>query len=209
MKNAHWLLPGSRLVFRALALVGLLFALICATPFTGWWTRAVAGPWDNSTCHVLVVPAGSHLSNDILGYSSYWRAVYAVLAWRRQRYEEVLLSGGGSPVPAAEAMRNFLIASGVPRQSIRVETESTSTRENALNSARMLSGRQGCVTLLTSDFHMFRAYRSFRKAGLDVRPTPIPDAAKSASRWHTRWSAFLLLAEETAKILYYGVRGWI
>ena len=208
--KARWLIPGFRWLRTIFASVGFLFLFISLTPVTSWWARALAGRWSKSRCEVLVVPGGSELGDGILGYSSYWRAVYAVQAFRWWHFQLVLLSGGGPPhARVAESMRDFLVASGVPPETIRVEIRSTSTRQNAVNCARMLAGRKGCVTLLTSDFHMFRAYRSFRKAGLDVRPTPIPDAAKSADRWYTRWDACLVLYRETAKILYYRARGWI
>ena len=63
--------------------------------------------------------------------------------------------------------------------------------------------------LLTSDYHMFRAHRAFKKAGLEVLPKPFPDARKRASEWTGRWPAFLDLVEETLKIGYYYARGWI
>ncbi len=204
------LLGGFQYVSRGFALLGVLLLLISVTPLTAWWARALAGHWDDSSCPVLLVPTGSYLENGILGYSSYWRAVYAVMAYRQSHYEEILISGGGTmSVTPAESMRDFLLASGVPDGVIRLETQSTNTKENAELSARLLAGHDGCVTLLTSDFHMFRAYRLFRRAGLDVRPNPIPDAGKRAARWYTRLDAFLLLCEETVKILYYGARGWI
>ena len=56
---------------------------------------------------------------------------------------------------------------------------------------------------------MYRAYRTFRKPGLDVVPVPFPDAIKRGLFWQGRWPAFLDLVVESAKILYYRVRGWI
>ena len=63
--------------------------------------------------------------------------------------------------------------------------------------------------LLTSDFHMYRAQRTFKKAGLDVLPRPFPDVRKRATSLLGRWEAFLDLTYETAKIVGYYVRGWI
>jgi uncharacterized SAM-binding protein YcdF (DUF218 family) len=63
--------------------------------------------------------------------------------------------------------------------------------------------------LLTSDYHMFRAFRAFQKAGLNVLSRPIPDARKRAARWLYRWWVFLDLSSETMKIVYYRARGWI
>ena len=62
--------------------------------------------------------------------------------------------------------------------------------------------------LLTSDYHMFRARRAFRKAGLEVEPRPFPDADKRLNNWRARWQVVLDLGVETVKIVYYRVRGW-
>ena len=62
---------------------------------------------------------------------------------------------------------------------------------------------------MTSDSHMFRAYRAFRKAGMQVEPRPFPDAGKRNSRWLNRWGVFLDLCTEMEKSVYYLARGWI
>src|SRR5258706_50058 len=93
--------------------------------------------------------------------------------------------------------------------AIRVEPGSHSTHEHALFSKALIEAAPGRKVLLTSDYHMFRAYRVFRKAGIDVEPRPLPDAAKQIDSWQTRWSVFVNLCAETAKIGYYFVRGWI
>ena len=106
-------------------------------------------------------------------------------------------------------MRRPSIAEGVPAEILVTEEASQSTHENALNTARLLAGDNASKVLLTSDYHMFRAVRAFRKAGMNVLPQPIPDARKRATRWLPRWPAFLDEAAESAKIVYYFVRGWI
>jgi uncharacterized SAM-binding protein YcdF (DUF218 family) len=97
----------------------------------------------------------------------------------------------------------------VPGGAIAVETESSSTRENALRTAELLRGETGRSVLLTSDFHMYRAYRCFRRAGLDVVAWPVPDALKRSTRWYRRWTAFVDLSAETAKVGYYWWKGWL
>jgi len=97
----------------------------------------------------------------------------------------------------------------VPAQAIQIETQSRSTRENALYVKALLAGVPGRKVLLTSDYHMFRAHRAFKKAGLEVVPRPYPDAGKRASGWTGRWPAFLDLVRETIKIGYYYAHGWI
>jgi len=106
---------------------------------------------------------------------------------------------------AAAAAREMLVAA----DAIHLETKSRSTRENALYSAPLLETLPGRKVLLTSDFHVFRARRSFARAGIDVSVQPVPDVLKRSNRWLSRWSCFVELAEETVKIGYYWARGWI
>jgi len=123
----------------------------------------------------------------------------------------MVISGGSTTSGPAVAglMKSFVACLGVPEASIRIETASTSTRENALNTARLLEHVPGRKVLLTSDYHAYRAYHSFRKAGLDVVPSPFPDALKSVGVWRRRWPAFIELCIEIGKIGYYKARGWI
>jgi uncharacterized SAM-binding protein YcdF (DUF218 family) len=180
------------------------------TPLDYWWATWLAGPWNGPSGDVLIVLGGSVLDDGTIGGSTYWRAVYAVRAWREGRFKAIVLSGGGPPGgSAAEAMRDFIVAQGVPRESIWLESRSQSTRENAVFAKPILDGMPGRKVLLTSDFHMYRAQRAFKKVGLDVVPRPFPDVRKRAQKPLGRWEAFLDLAQETAKIADYYVRGWI
>ena len=193
---------------RGLAAAGFLFLMISFTPLTTWWAGMLARPWEDPRGDVLIVLGGDRV-DDMIGYSSYWRSVYAVWAYREGGFRRVVLSGGPGGAAVAGAMRDFLAASGVPSEAIAVETESTSTRENALRTAELLRAETGRSVLLTSDFHMYRAYRCFRRAGLDVVAVPVPDALKRSTRWYRRWTAFVDLAAETAKVGYYWWRGWL
>ena len=199
-----------RSVRGGLAALGLLLLLVTFTPLDIWWATRLAGPWNDPKGDVLIVLGGSVLDDGTMGESSYWRAVYAVRAWREAGFKAIVVSGGGPPGGSvAEAMRDFLVAQGVPRESIWLETRSQSTRENALFARTILNETPGRKVLLTSDFHMYRARRAFQKAGLDVLPRPFPDVRKRAQSPLGRWEAFLDLGEETAKIVDYYLRGWI
>lgn len=189
--------------------LGVLLTIVTATPLDSWWGRALAGSWDDSRGDVLIVLGGSSTNDGVIGENSYWRSVYAVTAYREGGFNQIILAGGGrAGTPIAVSMGTFLESQGVPRKFILLETRSTSTRENALYTKTLLSRSTGHV-LLTSDFHMFRARRTFQKVGLDVLPRPIPDVLKRGSTWKGRWPAFLDLSTETIKIAYYYARGWI
>lgn len=193
-----------RHVRAALAVLGLLLLTVTFTPLVNWWTRVLAGPWHAPQGDILIVLA-SDGGGPMVGEYSYWRSVYAVHAWRGGTFRQAVLSGRG----AVQAMRDFLVCQGVPASSILLEDQSNSTRQNALATARLLAASPGRKVLLTSDYHMFRAHRAFRKAGLEVLPSPFPDAGKRSTSFARRWNVFLDLATESAKILYYFTRAWI
>ena len=102
-----------------------------------------------------------------------------------------------------------MIAEGIPRNVITAEWRSTSTRENAINTARLIRSMSSNKVLLTSDFHMFRAQRAFRKLGIEVTPMAVPDVLHSTEHWNGRFSAFEIMLVESVKIVYYALRGWI
>jgi uncharacterized SAM-binding protein YcdF (DUF218 family) len=89
------------------------------------------------------------------------------------------------------------------------EWRSTSTRENGIETARLIQGMPGEKVLLTSDFHMYRALRVFRKLGIEVTPMAVPDVLQAAEHWDGRFPAFETLLVESAKIVYYSLRGWM
>ena len=188
-----------------LAFVGAWYLLITFTPIVSWWARALAGPWPDAKGAVLIV-LGSDTQFGIVGEASYWRAFYAARLIHEGGWQEVVVSGGAG---VGEAIRDLLVYQGVPREAVRVEAKSGSTRENASFTAELLAGDRRKKVLLTSDYHMFRAIRAFRKAGLAVEPQPIPHVLKRATSWTLRAGLFFELAVETVKIVYYGMKGWI
>lgn len=199
-----------RLIRLGLTALGALVFLVTMTPCTSWWAQRMAGPVYASGGEVLIVLAGSTVDDQYLGESSYWRCIYTVLAWRQGQFSRILISGKASAgTPAAVLMRHFLVAHGIDATSIIVESESTSTRENARRSAHLLAGMTGRKVLLTSDYHIPRALAVFRREGLEVEPLPAPDASKRGSHWRGRWPAFLDLCVESGSWLWYRLRGWI
>ncbi len=195
---------------RIFAGLGLCLAVVTLLPIDRLWLQATSGPWNDPKGDILVVLGGDSLP-DMIGLSSYWRSVYAARIWREGGFSQIVVSGGQAGVGAviAEQMREFLVFRGVPASVVLLETQSRSTRENAVYAAKLLSGMPGRKVLLTSDYHMFRAYRAFRKAGVQIEPRPFPDAAKRIEGWRHRWDVFLELSTEGAKSIYYYGRGWI
>ena len=209
MNLAFWLKRFSRALYFGLASVGSVVLLVTFSPLVSWWGTLLAGSWTDAKGDVLIVLGGPPLSDGVMGYRSYLRSEYASWAYR-DGFHQIILSGGGSPIPIAAAMKDFLLCHGVPADVMRLEMRSSSTRENALYTKALLAGTSvGRLVLLTSDYHMFRAKRAFDKVGIHVLPRPIPDVRKRVTGFASRWGAFINLLEESSKIGYYWTRGWI
>lgn len=200
--------PGLR---AAAAITGLLLIVVTALPAPVWLGAWLAGPWDDARGgETLIVLTGSSLENGVLGDSSYWRSVYAVLFWREAKYKAIWITGHGpEPDGAAALMRRFLIGHGVPGEIIHLDPSSENTRASAQSMAKLLAGDTTRKVLLTSDYHMYRSRRLFAREGMAVAALPIPDAQKRGGRAWTRWQAFLDVCEELAKIAWYGARGML
>jgi uncharacterized SAM-binding protein YcdF (DUF218 family) len=184
--------------------------LVTVTPFTTWWAQRMAGPVYATGGDVLIVLSGSMVDDQYLGESSYWRCVYAALAWRQGHFQKILITGKASEkTPAAELMRTFLLTHGIPADAIVTEPASRNTRESAQRCAPLLAAMPGRKVLLTSDYHMPRALAVFHHEGIAVEPLPAPDAGKRSSRWQGRWPAFLDLCNESAGWAWYRLNGWL
>jgi len=186
------------------AVLGLTVLLATFSPFVAWYARRLAGPWTDPRGDILIVVSGASLS-EFPDENTVLRCLYAVLAWRQGGFRKIVVSG----YRTSTHMRSLLIAEGVPPEVVVTEDAAKSTRENALYVARLLANDSGSKVLMTSDYHMFRAVRAFRKAGLKVAPRPIPDALKRVGNPSRLWPAFVEEAAESVKIVYYALKGWI
>jgi uncharacterized SAM-binding protein YcdF (DUF218 family) len=189
---------------RMLAAIGLVVVLATVTPIDRWWARAYSGPIEQPKGDILILLSAAADDHGLISFSSYWRARYTLLAWQTGGFKKIVISGGGGP-----GILDLLVAEGVPSEDIVAEWQSDSTRENGINTAHLVANMPGKKVLLTSDFHMYRAIRVFRKVGVDVTPMPVPDVLKSAKHWNARFPAFETLVVETTKIVYYRLHGWI
>ncbi|WP_086481549.1 YdcF family protein [Oceanospirillum sanctuarii] len=97
----------------------------------------------------------------------------------------MLLTGGrvyGEPLSEAELMQQTLQRWGQEAQWL--ETESRTTAENALFSAKMLKDENiKRIALVTHGWHMSRSVAIFEKAGFEVVPAPTAFYAMPESLW--------------------------
>jgi uncharacterized SAM-binding protein YcdF (DUF218 family) len=191
-------------LIRLFAVIGFITVLVISTPIVSWWAQVYSGPIEQPKGDVLILLSAAGDDRGGISYSSYWRARQALFAWQTGGFKKIVIIGGGGP-----GILNFLIVNGIPHEVFVTEWRSTSTRENAIETVRLIQNLPGKKVLLTSDFHMYRALRVFRKLGIEATPMQAPDVLQSAEHWGGRFPAFETMVAESTKIVYYAVRGWI
>jgi uncharacterized SAM-binding protein YcdF (DUF218 family) len=90
---------------------------------------------------------------------------------------QIIACGGKTwnGVSETDALCAFLIEQGVPPHALQREPNSRSTRQNAHYAAKLLLPRgERRIWLVTCDWHMARALRSFEGAGFLPEPLPAP-----------------------------------
>jgi uncharacterized SAM-binding protein YcdF (DUF218 family) len=84
------------------------------------------------------------------------------------------VSSSRAEVVEARALADQLIAWGIDEERVLVEDHARNTYENAVDSAAIVRAHEWkSVLLVTSAFHMPRAYGCFREVGLDVDTLPV------------------------------------
>jgi uncharacterized SAM-binding protein YcdF (DUF218 family) len=137
-------------------------------------------------------------------------AAALVLAGRAR----LLVATGGEPGPgdSASSLVERAVALGVPRDRIRFEAQSRSTRES-LEALRPLLAAEGVrtIALVTSPYHQRRAGLAARRSlpGVRVLNHPARGSVWSPAGWWRRpWPRRVVLLEY-GKLAYYAARGWI
>jgi uncharacterized SAM-binding protein YcdF (DUF218 family) len=105
------------------------------------------------------------------------RLMQAITLYKDGKIRKIFISGGSGSITEKNALeaiilRAYLIKLGIPDSSILVESHSKNTRENATFSKPILDSlnKSGKYLLITSAFHMPRAIRCFKKAGMNMTP---------------------------------------
>jgi uncharacterized SAM-binding protein YcdF (DUF218 family) len=164
------------------------------------------------------IPASPRVETQIHGN----RVIHSLRLYRAGKAPLVIVSGGNvfsqqGLESEAEYTARLLEEFGVPREAIVLDRVSRNTRENALETARLV-GKHGLgkVLLVTSAFHMPRAVASFQSVGIKVIPSPSSISAELARPRVLDWiptmdglDSLKSLVHEKLGILVYRARGWI
>ena len=97
----------------------------------------------------------------------------AIEVYQKDPTPPVLIPSGGKgsdeEISEAEAMEQYLLEHGIPKQHIVKEDRSTTTRENLIFSKKIIEdlGGPGYTALVTSNYHVYRALNLCREIGLE------------------------------------------
>lgn len=231
-----WLSAGARRSRRALLVIAVAFTVlgiyggqfILASAIVGSLRPfAAADAVPNRRTAVVILGSGSVTVEDWdgRGFALPDRPAMARVLEAARVFALVdpafVISSGGNPhpsrktVPTGETMRAALVTLGVPANRILVETESRTTREEAVVIAPMLR-QHGAdqVILVTSEEHMRRSLGTFRAVGVTAIPAIARDLRRDIT-WVQRWlpsddglGTASENAHEVLGIVYYALRGW-
>ena len=160
----------------ALAAIPLIFTLFLA--IYGNTSDA-----DYTEDAVIVLGAGIH--GERVSRPLAHRLDAALDYWNENPNAIIVVTGGlgnRATITEAEAMARYLIARGVPESQIIREDQSTSTYENLVFAKELLAEDfpDGfSAVLITNDFHIYRAVRTARQAGIE------PSRIGAYTDWYT------------------------
>ncbi|PTX60263.1 uncharacterized SAM-binding protein YcdF (DUF218 family) [Melghirimyces profundicolus] len=160
----------------------------------GWFGMwRLVSSYDGKTCQPVrregAIVLGASLKNGQPGPALTERLDQALKMHREGLAPRLILSGGapGKKAVEAQVMKDWLTAQGVPEKALLLEDRSTDTSENLSNTREILR-RHGIrdVYLITHDFHMYRAARYAKRAGVPVTPAPFKSGSLRISYHKTR-----------------------
>lgn len=134
---------------------------------------AVSAPPENVTAIVLGCKVNGQRPSRVL--QERLDTAYEYLTANPKCY--CVLSGGqgeDEDISEAECMYQYMLKKGISEERLLLEDKSTNTRENLLYSQILLKeqGLSGEVTIITSEFHAYRAHREAKWLGIKSYSTP-------------------------------------
>jgi len=177
---------------------------IASRPFL---TRSDIRPSD------AILVLGAEIKTDgSLSYESQQRLLYGIRLYKNGLAPIFIVSGPGRPETAPESTVRAKIAVelGVPSESILEINTARTTREEAQQTARLLTARHlNQVLLVTDALHMLRSKLIFEAAGINVSPAPSDGFPQYASSAEDRLLLLRSLLMHCAGLVYYRVAGYI
>lgn len=146
---------------------------------------------EEKTNYLMVLGAG--LRGEEISTSLKYRLDTAIEFNKKNPEVKIIVSGGqgeGEDVTEASAMKKYLVNNGVNGDLIISEDKSTNTYENFLFTKNILDKNLGDVnhkiTVVTNDFHMYRAKYLGEKVGFECLGYPASSHKSSTLNFHVR-----------------------
>lgn len=187
----YWLLrllplKSGRLLRRCMSSLLCVFLLLAV--FTGVQIAAAQSGTQNTTGEYLVV-LGAGVNGSTPSYILRTRIDAAFDYLTENPNVQCIVSGGqgnGENISEAQCMFDHLTAMGIAPDRIWLEDRSTSTKENLAYTMEVIREKTGqtpaSLTLLSNEFHLYRAELFAAQQGLAVETVPA----------QTRWAALYI-----------------
>jgi uncharacterized SAM-binding protein YcdF (DUF218 family) len=139
----------------------------------------------NRPVHGIIVLGGAEdprlsASRDVMSLNEAAERITEAVALARRFPEAKIVFSGGSDAlitskpPEAETAGKLLVALGIDKSRLVLESKSRNTHENAIFTRPLIAPEPGERWLLvTTAWHMPRSIGCFRHAGLEVEPWPV------------------------------------
>jgi len=186
-----------------MAVTLLLIGAACYLAVVGWVVYAEYNLPPRRPTEAIIV-LGAQVKDDGTLSIALTRRLSVALAEYQEDPRLIIACGAqghDEPVAEGDAMRDWLIAQGVPAGHVLAETASFNTRENLLHAKAMMEerGLSGAL-VVTSDYHVARALTLCERLGIEASGAGseskpeywIINHAREAVSWIKFWAEELL-----------------
>jgi len=159
-----------RTVLRVFVLLFLL-GLVSYLAVVGWVVYSENNLPSKNPTDVIIVLGAQVKEDGTLSLALRRRLSLALDEYARNPKTIIACGAQGADEPVAEgiAMREWLIAQGVPAEWVLAETASFNTRENLLHAKAMMEERGlSSALIVTSDYHVARALALCGRLGIEA-----------------------------------------
>lgn len=113
------------------------------------------------------------------------RLIYTLHLYNQGIIKNIFISGGNGNLfknnyRESETIKEFLIQNKIDSNDIMIENQSRNTKENAINSAKLLDKKNEYI-LITSAIHMKRSILCFENEGLKIIPFSVDNSMSYSS----------------------------
>lgn len=156
-------------IWKFMLIPGTLFIVTECIILTGMTASA------QKKCSYIIV-LGAHVEGRMITDSLKRRLDKALQYLRAHPQTQVVVSGGmgrGELITEAEAMAEYLMTAGIPRNRIVKEEASTTTQENLKFSSGLIGDISQNIGIVSNNFHLYRACCYAKSLGYS-HPCPLP-----------------------------------